>query len=131
MAFRKVTVIQVKEALRRWMRGEGERTVAGGIGNVKEGSEQATGEDERLNCPLSQGRVTQGKCLPSLLTCKNGQMRSLASRSIRPLMSGTARSGKVSTGRSAQYRVGVSIADDATQVWACSDTKEGPHRGGC
>ncbi len=32
MAFREVTVVQVKEALRRWMRGEGERTVAAGVG---------------------------------------------------------------------------------------------------
>jgi hypothetical protein len=32
MAFREVTVVQVKEALRRWMRGEGERTVARGVG---------------------------------------------------------------------------------------------------
>ena len=32
MAFREVTVVQIKEALRRWLRGEGERTVARGVG---------------------------------------------------------------------------------------------------
>ncbi|MGH9079435.1 MAG: hypothetical protein ACRDYE_05025 [Acidimicrobiales bacterium] len=32
MAFREVTVVQVKEALRRWMRGEGERPIAQGVG---------------------------------------------------------------------------------------------------
>jgi len=32
MAFREVTVVQIKEALRRWLRGEGERTVAQGVG---------------------------------------------------------------------------------------------------
>ena len=32
MAFREVTVVQVKEALRRWLRGEGERTIARGVG---------------------------------------------------------------------------------------------------
>ena len=32
MAFREVTVVQIKEALRRWMLGEGERTIARGIG---------------------------------------------------------------------------------------------------
>jgi transposase len=32
MAFREVTVVQIKEALRRWLRGEGERTIAKGVG---------------------------------------------------------------------------------------------------
>ncbi len=32
MAFREVSVIQIKEALRRWLKGEGERTIAKGIG---------------------------------------------------------------------------------------------------
>lgn len=32
MAFREVTVAQVKEALRRWLRGEGERTIARAVG---------------------------------------------------------------------------------------------------
>jgi transposase len=32
MAFREVTVVQIREALRRWLRGEGERTVARAIG---------------------------------------------------------------------------------------------------
>jgi hypothetical protein len=32
MAFREVTVVQIREALRRWLRGEGERTVARGVG---------------------------------------------------------------------------------------------------
>ncbi len=32
MAFREVTVVQVREALRRWLRGEGERSIARGIG---------------------------------------------------------------------------------------------------
>ena len=32
MAFREVTVMQVKEALRRWLRGEGERTIARAVG---------------------------------------------------------------------------------------------------
>ncbi len=32
MAFREVTVVQIKEAIRRWMRGEGERTVAREVG---------------------------------------------------------------------------------------------------
>ncbi|MGH9045941.1 MAG: IS21 family transposase [Acidimicrobiales bacterium] len=32
MAFREVTVVQVKEALRRWMKGEGERPIAQGVG---------------------------------------------------------------------------------------------------
>ena len=32
MAFREVTVVQIKEALRHWMRGEGERTVARAVG---------------------------------------------------------------------------------------------------
>jgi hypothetical protein len=32
MAFREVTVVQVKKALRRWLRGEGERTIAKGVG---------------------------------------------------------------------------------------------------
>ena len=32
MAFREVTVVQVKEVLRRWLRGEGERTIAKGVG---------------------------------------------------------------------------------------------------
>ena len=32
MAFREVSVVQIKEALRRWLKGEGERTIAKGIG---------------------------------------------------------------------------------------------------
>ncbi len=32
MAFREVSVVQVKEALRRWLRGEGERPIAQGVG---------------------------------------------------------------------------------------------------
>jgi hypothetical protein len=32
MAFREVTVVQIKEALRRWLRGEGERPIALGVG---------------------------------------------------------------------------------------------------
>ena len=32
MAFREVTVVQIREALRRWMRGQGERTIARGVG---------------------------------------------------------------------------------------------------
>ena len=32
MAFREVSVIQIKEALRRWLKGEGERTVARAVG---------------------------------------------------------------------------------------------------
>lgn len=32
MAFREVTVVQVKEALRRWLAGAGERTIAKGVG---------------------------------------------------------------------------------------------------
>ena len=32
MAFREVSVVQVKEALRRWLKGEGERTIARGVG---------------------------------------------------------------------------------------------------
>jgi transposase len=32
MAFREVSVVQVKEVLRRWLRGEGERTIARGAG---------------------------------------------------------------------------------------------------
>jgi len=32
MAFREVTVVQIREALRRWLRGEGERPIAEGIG---------------------------------------------------------------------------------------------------
>ena len=32
MAFREVTVVQIREALRRWLRGEGERPIARGIG---------------------------------------------------------------------------------------------------
>lgn len=32
MAFREVSVVQVKEALRRWLKGEGERPIAKGVG---------------------------------------------------------------------------------------------------
>jgi len=32
MAFREVSVVQIKEALRRWLRGEGERPIANGVG---------------------------------------------------------------------------------------------------
>ena len=32
MAFREVSVVQVKEALRRWLRGDGERLIAQGVG---------------------------------------------------------------------------------------------------
>lgn len=32
MAFREVSVVQVKEALRRWLRGDGERPIAKGVG---------------------------------------------------------------------------------------------------
>jgi transposase len=32
MAFREVTVVQIREALRRWLKGEGERPIAKGIG---------------------------------------------------------------------------------------------------
>ena len=32
MAFREVSVVQIKEALRRWLRGEGERSIAKGVG---------------------------------------------------------------------------------------------------
>jgi transposase len=32
MAFREVSVVQIKEALRRWLKGEGERPIASGIG---------------------------------------------------------------------------------------------------
>jgi hypothetical protein len=32
MAFREVSVVQIREALRRWLKGEGERPIAHGIG---------------------------------------------------------------------------------------------------
>jgi hypothetical protein len=32
MAFREVLVVQIREALRRWLKGEGERPIANGIG---------------------------------------------------------------------------------------------------
>ena len=32
MAFREVSVVQVREALRRWLHGDGERTIARGAG---------------------------------------------------------------------------------------------------
>ena len=32
MAFREVSVVQVREALRRWLKGDGERTIAKGVG---------------------------------------------------------------------------------------------------
>ena len=32
MAFREVSVVQIREALRRWLRGEGERRIAKGVG---------------------------------------------------------------------------------------------------
>jgi transposase len=32
MAFREVSVVQIREALRRWLRGEGERPIAAGVG---------------------------------------------------------------------------------------------------
>ena len=32
MVFREVTVVQIKEALRRWLKGEGERPIAHGVG---------------------------------------------------------------------------------------------------
>ncbi len=32
MAFREVSVVQIREALRRWLRGEGERPIAHGVG---------------------------------------------------------------------------------------------------
>ena len=32
MAFREITVVQVKDVLRRWLKGEGERPVAQGVG---------------------------------------------------------------------------------------------------
>jgi len=32
MAFREVTVVQIREALRRWLRGEGDRPIARAIG---------------------------------------------------------------------------------------------------
>jgi hypothetical protein len=32
VAFREVSVVQVKEALRRWLKGEGERPIAQGVG---------------------------------------------------------------------------------------------------
>jgi len=34
MAFSEVTVVQVKEALRRWLRGEGKRTIAKGSESI-------------------------------------------------------------------------------------------------
>jgi transposase len=32
MAFREVSVVQIREALRRWLNGEGERPIAQGVG---------------------------------------------------------------------------------------------------
>ena len=32
MAFREVSVVQIREALRRWLKGEGERPIANGVG---------------------------------------------------------------------------------------------------
>jgi hypothetical protein len=32
MAFREVSVVQIREALRRWLKGEGERPIAQGVG---------------------------------------------------------------------------------------------------
>jgi hypothetical protein len=32
MAFREVSVVQVREALRRWLNGDGERPIARGVG---------------------------------------------------------------------------------------------------
>ena len=32
MAFREVSVVQIREALRRWLKGEGERPIANGFG---------------------------------------------------------------------------------------------------
>jgi transposase len=66
MAFREVTVVQVKEALRRWMRGEGDRTVAARVGidrktvrryiaaAVELGVDRSGGETQLTEEPIGQ-----------------------------------------------------------------------------
>jgi hypothetical protein len=39
MVFREVSVVQIKEALRRWLLGEGERPIAHGVGIDRQGGE--------------------------------------------------------------------------------------------
>lgn len=66
MAFREITVVQVKEVLRRWLKGEGERPVAQGVGVDRKtvrryiaagmafGLERSGGEEQRTDELIGQ-----------------------------------------------------------------------------
>lgn len=64
MAFREVSVVQVKEAPRRWLRGEGERPIAHGVGidrkhsgwpSLSQANEQNQSYRSPDGCPKSSG----------------------------------------------------------------------------
>jgi hypothetical protein len=55
MAFREVTVVQVKEALRRWLKGEGERTIASGVGVDRKTVRRYVGAAVDLGVDRSRG----------------------------------------------------------------------------
>ncbi len=55
MAFREVTVVQIREALRRWMRGEGERTIARAVGVDRKTARRYIAAAMELNLERSGG----------------------------------------------------------------------------
>jgi transposase len=55
VAFREVSVVQIKEALRRWLRGEGERTIARGVGLDRKTARRYVGAAVELGLDRSGG----------------------------------------------------------------------------
>jgi hypothetical protein len=63
MAFREVTVVQIREALRRWLRGEGERTIARAIGVDRKTARRYVAAAVRLGVDRTGGEG-QLDCVP-------------------------------------------------------------------
>ena len=55
MAFREVTVVQIREALRRWLRGDGERTIAKAVGVDRKTARRYIAAGLRLGLERSGG----------------------------------------------------------------------------
>ena len=55
MAFREVSVVQIKEAQRRWLRGEGERTIAQAVGVDRKTARRYIGAAVELGLDRSGG----------------------------------------------------------------------------
>ena len=82
MAFREVSVVQVKEALRRWLRGEGERPIAHGVGIDRKTVRRYIAAAMELGVERSGGEEQLGDEL--MARCSSGSARTGPTATARP-----------------------------------------------